>query len=147
MTGDQGTGAAAARQGHAGPDTILLVDDEPGVRMLAERILRREGFDVVTKDSAAAALAWWAEHQDRVALVVTDTIMPDVTGPQMLARMRRDRGDLRAVVMSGYVKDAYPQHAPLPTDRFLQKPFSSDELRTAVRDQLTMGKAGTQRGT
>ena len=113
--------------------TILLVDDEPGIRALAERILRREGYEVVARDSAAAALAWWADHHEEVVLVLTDTVMPGGSGPEMLARMRQDREDLPAVVMSGYVKDGYGEAAPANGDAFLQKPFTPDQLRDAIR--------------
>lgn len=123
-------GAEARRQ-----TTILLVDDERAIRRLAEGVLTRAGYAVQAHESSPAALAWWQHHHDEVLLVLTDVAMPGGTGLAMLARMRQDVPDLPAIVMSGYVAGD-PGGIPAAPDIFMQKPFTPDELRTAVRERL-----------
>jgi two-component system cell cycle sensor histidine kinase/response regulator CckA len=121
------------------PDqTILIVDDERAIRRLAENILRRAGYVAISKESAAAALEWWAANQTRVTLVITDAVMPGGSGPEMLLRMRLDRPDLRAIVMSGYVEHHGNRTEIHSSDAFLQKPFTPDQLRRAVIDKLRL---------
>jgi DNA-binding NtrC family response regulator len=122
-------------------ETILIVDDERSIRRLAEDILRRAGYTAVSKESAAAALEWWAVHQARVPLVITDTVMPGGSGPEMLLRMRQDRPDLRAIVMSGYIEHHGTVAEIQTSDRFLQKPFTPDQLRRAVVEKLQVEQA------
>lgn len=115
--------------------TILVVDDERAIRRLAEGVLTRAGYAVEAHESSPAALAWWQHHRDEVLLVLTDVAMPGGTGLAMLARMRQDVPSLPAIVMSGYVAGD-PGGIPAEPDIFMQKPFTPDELRTAVRERL-----------
>ena len=119
-----------------GSATILLVDDEGSLRSLARRVLERAGHHVVAHASAAAALAWWAEgdHRETVALVVTDVVMPGMTGPEMARQMQVDRPSLPVLLMSGnMVERASSTEHAFP---FLGKPFRPADLTAKVHELL-----------
>lgn len=119
-----------------GRPTILLVDDESSLRSLAQRVLERAGHYVVAHDSAAAALAWWedGDHRETVALVVTDVVMPGLSGPEMVRRMQMSRPSLPVLLMSGNMDErADGAGHPFP---FLGKPFRPAELSAMVRGLL-----------
>jgi DNA-binding response OmpR family regulator len=119
-----------------GRATILLVDDEGSLRSLAQRVLERAGHHVVAHASAAAALAWWddGDQRETVALVLTDVVMPGMSGPEMARLMRTARPSLPVLLMSGnMVERASGADHPFP---FLGKPFGPAELTARVRDLL-----------
>jgi PAS domain S-box-containing protein len=122
----------------AGPvATILLVEDEPGVRSMARRLFERRGYQVRDAANGALALAVWAEHGSGIDVVVTDVRMPQLGGPELVARLRTMRPTLPVVFLSGYT-DRDPQGAPgdragpWQPEAFLSKPFTGDALLGAV---------------
>jgi PAS domain S-box-containing protein len=119
---------------------ILLVDDDVHVLRTSQRILTRAGYVVTAAASGFDALAA-LEHDDagerQIALILTDVMMPGLSGPQLVAR-RRALGDTRPVIyMSGYTGDALsPENAPEPGAVLLSKPFATSELVQAISGAL-----------
>ncbi len=131
-----GTAADASTHGMH----LLLVDDDVHVLRTAQRLLMRAGFTVTAAASGFDALAALEEDdagERAIALIVTDVMMPGLSGPQFVAR-RRELGDMRPVVyMSGYTGDALaPAHAPEAGAVLVSKPFSTSDLLQAIKDAL-----------
>ena len=121
---------------------LLLVDDDPLVLRTAERLLQRAGAEVVTASSAAEAEEALDTLAPPIALIVTDVVMPGVSGPALIAR-RRAAGDMRPVVyMSGYTGDAFSEAALLTEDAVLvAKPFTTATLVAAIREAQGQAQA------
>jgi CheY-like chemotaxis protein len=117
----------------AGRTRVLLVEDEEPVRILTKRILERAGYDVTAAAEGAEALEIFETASEPIGLVLTDVVMPGMSGPEMLDRMLRVR-QVPALLMSGYPDpgDLFPAGA----FRMLAKPFTADLLTTAVRETL-----------
>ena len=133
----QPVSAVAAVPLRRASETILLVEDETGVRELSKRILENAGYRVLEAASGDAAEAVFANHDHRIDLVVTDVIMPGCCGPELLSRLRVQAPSLRVLYMSGYTEQAAAEKAGI--DRglpFAQKPFTAVELVRQVRDAL-----------
>jgi PAS domain S-box-containing protein len=124
--------AVAARE--QGSETILLVEDEPQVRAIAVNLLRARGYRVLVAGSSAEAMTIAGAH-DEIALVVTDVVMPDESGPQLVARLRQAHPALPALYVSGYASDAAGD-LTFGGDAFLQKPFTGRNLALRVREIL-----------
>jgi PAS domain S-box-containing protein len=126
-------GAAVPR----GSETILLVEDEAGVRTFARRALEGLGYTVLQATNGAEAVALVAEHTGRIDLVVTDVVMPRMGGRELAERLRSARPDLAILFMSGFSgnavggADLIPPGAPV-----LDKPFTREGLGRAVREAL-----------
>jgi CheY-like chemotaxis protein len=118
-------------------ETILLVEDESSVRVLATRILREAGYSVLIAANGTDAEALYDRHESLVNLVLTDVVMPGIGGPELMARLYTRRPTLPVVYMSGYTEQSIATrvgfHRELP---FLQKPFTSAELLRSVRAAL-----------
>jgi len=126
--------AAVARP--AGIETILVVEDEPGVRRLTVRTLRGLGYEVLEAEGSGAALDILASDGERIRLVVTDVVMPHMSGVQLAQRIGRDRPDLNVVLVSGYANGAIGDGESGEWRYFLPKPFTADELSRMVREAL-----------
>src|SRR5690606_32116362 len=83
-------------------ETVLIVEDDDGVRVVASRILREQGYKVLEARRASEARRLWAAHGPSVDLLLTDVVMPDVNGPRLADELSRSRPDLRILYMSGY---------------------------------------------
>jgi PAS domain S-box-containing protein len=119
-----------------GSETVLLVEDEDQVRVLAAGILRRYGYRVLEAPTAREAIAL-AAAQGRVDLLLTDVVMPEMGGPLLAEKLRALRPDLRVLFMSGYTDDAVVRHGLLEAGAaFLQKPFVPEALARRVRNAL-----------
>ncbi len=117
--------------------TILLVEDEEAVRRLARRVLEGLGYRVMEAASGTDALAMMETWEGPLDLMVTDVIMPGMSGQQLSARLRMKLPDLPILYVSGYTDDAILQHGRfLPNTAFLQKPFSPRLLAERVREVL-----------
>jgi PAS domain S-box-containing protein len=117
-----------------GSETILLVEDEDNVRRFAGMLLRRHGYRVLEAETGEAALAI-AASDEPIALVLTDVVMPGLSGPEMMVRLRGMR-PMKAVYMSGYTERVLRDGVLQSQAEFLEKPFGSTELLTAVRRAL-----------
>ncbi|WP_343347132.1 response regulator [Sphingomicrobium sp. XHP0239] len=115
-----------------GSGTILLVEDEPMVRTVAERALTRHGYEVLTATNGEEALEVLATTDD-IALLVSDVVMPMMDGPTMGREARKDRPDLPILFMSGYAEEQLRKSIDIDNVNFLPKPFSVQELAEAVR--------------
>jgi CheY-like chemotaxis protein len=118
----------------AGSETILLVEDEEAVRMLATLVLKRYGYNVLAAPGPEEAIRLAAEHS--IDLLVTDVVMPKMNGKELAATLRSDLPSLRVVFMSGYTGDAVAVHASTKNTSFLPKPFSPTALAAIVRQVL-----------
>jgi two-component system, cell cycle sensor histidine kinase and response regulator CckA len=117
-------------------ETVLIVEDDEGVRVVASRILREQGYTVLEARRASEARRLWEKHGPRVDLLLTDVVMPDTNGPRLAEELMRDRPDLRVLFMSGYPGAGGlvgPQGVPLTC---IEKPFTPNSLATKVREML-----------
>jgi PAS domain S-box-containing protein len=134
--------AAAARpsapvQTAAGSGTILLVEDQDSVRDLAAAVLGRRGYHVLTAENGQKALEFYARGAVPIDLLVTDIIMPGMSGLDLVKRLRPAHAELKVLYISGYNEEAVIQHGVLePGATFLQKPFTPDVFVQAVADTL-----------
>ena len=121
-----------------GSETILLVEDEEALRVLARQVLEHYGYDVWEASSGIAALEIWAERADKIHLLFTDVVMPGgLNGKELADRLRSDRPDLKVILTTGYSTEAM-RRPPLPRDRMpiLHKPYPPQVLAQTVRDCL-----------
>jgi CheY-like chemotaxis protein len=120
-----------------GTETILLAEDAAGVRAVAREVLKRNGYAVIEAADGQAALALAAAHAGPIHLLVTDVIMPEMSGRQLADRLREGRPELKVLFVSGYTDDAIVRHGILePGIAFLQKPFTPESLARKVRAVL-----------
>jgi PAS domain S-box-containing protein len=125
-----------------GTETILLVEDEPGLRALARRILERQGYSVLASANGREALEAASTHGAPLHLVLTDVVMPEMNGRAMVERLRAERPELAVVYMSGYTDDdAVLRGALEPEASYIQKPFAPAELLRVVRETLDAATA------
>ena len=128
-TPDAGPPAA----GHGNGETILVVDDEPSVLAVTARMLREHGYSVYAAASCPEALAAAADHDFQ--LLLTDTVLPDITGPALATRILRIRPDVAVIHMSGYTFGQLSEDAAEPD--FIQKPFTAQALTNKVSAMLS----------
>jgi len=120
-----------------GSETVLLVEDEDGVRKLARRILERQGYAVLEAAGGAEALDLAEKHREPIHLLLTDVVMPQMGGRQLSERLVERRPETRVLFMSGYTDDQLLAHDRTGADvAFLPKPFDSKGLAAAVRAVL-----------
>jgi PAS domain S-box-containing protein len=130
--------AAAIR----GAETILLVEDEPAVRTFVARALRQQGYQVLDASNGGEALLIAEQHSGTIHLLLTDVIMPRVSGKQLAERLRRMRTDLRILYMSGYAEDIIAPHGVLEDGAaFIEKPLTAEALGRKIREVLTASPA------
>jgi CheY-like chemotaxis protein len=120
-----------------GSETILLVEDEEQVRTLAKNVLKRQGYAVVDAHDAAAAIAIASQHDGRIHLLLTDVVMPKMSGRELAEKLGPVRPDMKVLFMSGYTDDTIVHHGVLGEGvAFLQKPITPDMLARKVREVL-----------
>jgi signal transduction histidine kinase len=120
-----------------GTETVLIAEDEDAVRKLAQRVLERAGYDVLTAKDGADALRVAESHTGTIHLLVTDMVMPTMNGRQLAERLRTAQPDLRTLYLSGYTDSSVVRQGWLNgEEHFLQKPFTNDSLTRRVRDVL-----------
>jgi len=120
-----------------GSETVLVVEDEEAVRMLIEQALRKYGYRVIEATNGAEALRLCENHDPPIRLMVTDVVMPGMSGRELAARVREQLPDLRVLYMSGYTDDTVIRHGLLDASMFfLQKPFTPSALARKVRETL-----------
>jgi two-component system cell cycle sensor histidine kinase/response regulator CckA len=120
-----------------GTETILLVEDEAGVRRSVERVLRAYGYTVVTAEDGVAALECCRARRGEIDLVLSDLVMPRMGGYRLYQSLREEFGLVRFVLMSGYGDRRMEQGEPLdPEIPLLEKPWELSELLITVRRVL-----------
>jgi CheY-like chemotaxis protein len=123
--------------GDHGGEGILVVDDDDALRSMIAEHLRELGYAVLEAGDPVAALELAGDASQRVDLVVTDLVMPKMSGPHFVERLREMRPKARILRVSGYPRQHHPRlQADVP---FLQKPFSLEALEQAVRSALDAG--------
>jgi CheY-like chemotaxis protein len=116
---------------------VLLVEDEAAVRDMARTALESYGYAVLAVANGEDALRTVTAHDGRIDLLLTDVIMPGVSGPELAERVRRDYPAIAVVFMSGYTSDAVlRQGVEAGEANFVQKPFSTVALATKLRQVL-----------
>lgn len=135
--GSSDNGAHADRSSARGTETILLVEDEEMVRELASRVLRERGYTVWPTRSGAEALDVLERHGAKLNLLLTDIVMPQMSGQNLVQLIRKQRPELRVLYMSGYAQESYATLDALNLEKnFIQKPFTPPALARKVRDVL-----------
>jgi PAS domain S-box-containing protein len=137
---------AAARSSAAPPpstcratETVMIVEDDEGVRVVASRILREQGYTVLEARRASEARRIWEKHGPSIDLLLTDVVMPDINGPRLAEELARSRPGLRVLYMSGYPGAGglvSPQGEALTC---IEKPFTPSSLAAKVREILGTG--------
>jgi DNA-binding NtrC family response regulator len=118
-------------------ETILLVEDDSAVRQVAKRILRAEGYDVLEARDGEDALALSTLHAGTIDAVITDAVMPGITGAELLDRICAQRPGCKAILMSGYTNDEMTRRGISSSEvTFVQKPFSIEDFARIVRLSL-----------
>jgi signal transduction histidine kinase/ActR/RegA family two-component response regulator len=131
------TDQPAAKEQLRGRETVLVVEDDEHVRGLAVDVLRFGGYTVLEAPHGGEALLLCERHAGPIDLMVSDVIMPHLSGPQLFDRVRPLRPDMKVVFMSGYTAGAIQDQRALPPGAsFIQKPFMPDELTKKVREAL-----------
>jgi two-component system cell cycle sensor histidine kinase/response regulator CckA len=126
-----------------GSETILLVEDEPSLRVMISEILEAAGYEVLEGPTPEEALAAAGAHGGPIALMLTDVILPRMSGVQVAEALRSSRPETRVLFMSGYTDDAIGHHGILQAGtQFLQKPFTTESLLHKVRDILDTARSG-----
>ena len=119
-----------AARGH---ETVLVVEDEPAVAGLAEKVLRAHGYRVLTARDGLEALAIWDVHENEIDLVLTDTIMPNLGGAELADELSRRNAHARVLFMSGYTRERLAQFEKVHgAVDMLEKPFTAAQLATRV---------------
>ncbi len=129
---------AAGAEAPGGTGTVLVVEDEESVRSLACRVLRGKGYRVIEAASADVALALLGADPGPVDLLLTDVVMPGISGPVLAQRLIRQYPRLRVLYMSGYAEEAIERRGTLPAGgELLEKPFTGDQLARRVRQAIS----------
>ena len=129
---------AALEPSAPGTETILLIEDEEQVRAVARSILTRHGYEVLVAATPADALRLSAEFPGTIHLILTDVVMPRLSGRALAEQLCEVRPDARVLFMSGYTDDTVVRHGGLDADSaFLQKPLTPDVLVRKVREVLS----------
>jgi PAS domain S-box-containing protein len=136
---DEPADAPAAPAGPAprGTETVLIVEDAAAVRTVTRQVLERQGYTVLEAPNGDAALQIAAKHHGPIHLLLTDVVMPGVSGRQLAEQLVRLRPDIAVLYVSGYTDDAVVRHGVLEAGvAYLQKPFTADRLAHRVREVL-----------
>ena len=135
-TADHASDIGAAK----GTETILLLEDDQQVRAVAHTILTRLGYRVIEAATAADAIALCEHHDGTIDLMLSDVVMPHMSGPEVASRIAHLRPDMKVLFMSGYTDDAVVRHGVTTSQiALVQKPFSPVSLTHKIREVL--GKA------
>jgi two-component system, cell cycle sensor histidine kinase and response regulator CckA len=130
-----------------GTETILLVEDDEMVRKLVNEVLDNEGYRLLEAANGVAALSICAQYEEPIHLLLTDVVMPEMSGRELANRLAAVRSELKVLYMSGYTDDVIVHHGVLDEGtEFIQKPFTPDVLARKIREVLDRpGKRSKQR--
>jgi CheY-like chemotaxis protein len=131
-----GSGEAAARPA-TGSETVLLVEDEEEVRALAREVLQRQGYTVLEAADGGHALQVYEKEGERIDVILTDVVMPRMSGRELVDRVRATKPAMPVLYMSGYTEDAILRHGVLDASMLLLgKPFAPADLVRKIREVL-----------
>ncbi len=136
------TSAVGADPGKAtiltgGSETVLLVEDDPGIRQLLSNVLREYGYSVLEAGRPSEAFQLCNSRKSGIDLIITDVIMPEMSGPKMAQQIKQQRPETRLIYISGYTHGVIAHHEKLENEvRLLQKPFTLETLLTQIRQLL-----------
>jgi DNA-binding NtrC family response regulator len=120
-----------------GNETVLLVEDEESLRRLGERLLRLSGYTVISAANGAEALELMGRHGKTVDLLMTDVVMPGMSGRELSTELWKRKLIHKTLFMSGYTDDAIAKHGVLePGLAFIYKPFTVEALSRKLREVL-----------
>jgi two-component system cell cycle sensor histidine kinase/response regulator CckA len=123
-----------------GQGTIMLVEDDDPVRIFGARALRNKGYRVIEEKSGESALAMLCDSEEKIDLLITDVVMPQMDGPTLVREVREIQPEMRVIFISGYTEDAFRQRLDSESGiDFLPKPFSLKQLAAKVREVLAVG--------
>ncbi|HXO43215.1 MAG TPA: ATP-binding protein [Thermoanaerobaculia bacterium] len=129
--------SAARAERPGGTETVLVLEDEPALRELVRTLLEDGGYTVLVAEGVEAALALAERHRGAIHLLLTDVVMPGLSGPEAAARLLAVRPETRVLYMSGYAGDPIGRHGLLPAGAaLLVKPFTAANLLRMVREVL-----------
>ncbi len=129
-----------------GNETILLVEDEPAILNMTRMMLERKGYSVLFAASPAEAIDMAKAHADKIHLIMTDVVMPEMNGRDLSSRITALYPDIKLLFMSGYTANVIAHQGVLDEGvAFIQKPFSMKDLAVKVREVLDMAPDKTQR--
>jgi two-component system cell cycle sensor histidine kinase/response regulator CckA len=117
-------------------ETILLVEDEEQTRDAVHRNLARAGYTMLVARNGVEALEIAKSHSDAIHLVLTDSLMPEMGGAELVKRLREQRPDVSVLMMSGYTEDLAPTGPSNEDDFFIEKPFTTADLLHGIRTAL-----------
>jgi two-component system cell cycle sensor histidine kinase/response regulator CckA len=121
----------------AATETILLVEDEEQTRDAVYRNLVRAGFTMLVARNGIEALEMARSHPYTIHLVLTDSMMPEMGGAELVKRLKKDRPDIGVLMMSGYTENLASAGPTDVADRFIEKPFTTADLLLGIRTALT----------
>jgi len=134
--------SVAAPRPSCGAETILVVEDEAAVRVLVRRVLTRSGYRILEASSGVEALELLEQYGEPIHLLLTDVVMPGMSGRELADRLSMQYPQLRILYMSGYADETIVHHGVLnPRIALLEKPFTPDVLLWKLREVLD-GPAG-----
>jgi two-component system, cell cycle sensor histidine kinase and response regulator CckA len=137
LEADAGEDAAPAGEASRGSETVLVAEDEDGVRELLRKILTEFGYSVLTARHGRDALMLAGEGASDIDLLVTDVVMPEMSGRELAQTLRCRRPDLKVLYVSGYTDDEVLQRGVVgPEVAFMRKPFAAEDLARRVRSLL-----------
>ena len=136
---------AEPARGTQGSETILLVEDEDAVRQLAVMTLRKQGYRVLSATDGNDALRIAQAYGDELDLLLTDVVMPNLSGPELAGRLQSRLPRIKVLFMSGYTDDAVVRHGLLDASvSFIQKPYTPLALARKVREVLGENEVGSR---
>lgn len=125
-----------------GSETIFIVDDEIHIVSMLNQILSKIGYKVLSATNSSKAISLCQEYKDTIDIVLSDIIMPDINGVELIAILRETHPQLKAIFMSGYTNSMAVESAGMDKNTvFLQKPFTFEELARKIRESLEFEKA------
>ncbi len=134
---DDTSGSEKMHTSEGGSETVLLVEDEAMVREMAVRILKEKGYNVLASGRGSHALKICNKFNEKIDLLITDIVMPGMSGKKLVQRIKSTRPDLKVLYISGYTDEVISQQGLLEEDvNFLQKPFPPQKLLGKVREVL-----------
>lgn len=137
---DQGEPRERRGSDLTGSGTIMLVEDEDAVRVFSARALRNKGYQVLEAKNGEAALQQLGTDGNRIDLLITDVVMPQMDGPTLARHVRQMRPDMRVIFISGYAEDRLGEIDGVEVAHFLPKPFSLKQLASKVKEVIRDGK-------